>query len=424
LPPAELHQLATIAMSPPPLHQLAPLVSAPDGTGHVIVVGLELEGEFKDRSFGRSQLCRALTAALTGFPAPRCELATSGNAVSRSRTPLRVVDCKPDGRSAARTPCIFSAKDARDAVCVKEEIASISPSSGSHQQTFEEITLPAVPVPQAKQILSAVIPVISPLMQVNPEIQSLQVNVGLADGNNDLVPISPEVLVNVAKMTALTAVLVDFIHHCKRVKPISQVLAERLRKKTVYSGPNWGSKPLLDVLEKSASWSQALRSAFEVIGKCFHQHDLCRTSRDLYSAMNHIAMPNGHCDKLFDVSFYKVYCNADPDNYMDAPGPVEFRQHCGTFNQQEVEDWIDLVVAIFSYARTHTKKQVDALKHSVLPDVLNASAAKVMLRQLLRLPQDQVDRMVDKHGKVRVPEVQGINGLQARKVGGAPSGPR
>jgi hypothetical protein len=68
---------------------------------------------------------------------------------------------------------------------------------------------------------------------------------------------------------------------------------------------------------------------------------------------------------------------------------------------------IDVVVGLFTYARTHSLDDA-ALDRILLPDVLNAAAAKAMLHHMLGLDEAQVNRMVDRYGVKRVPSVPAV----------------
>jgi hypothetical protein len=353
-----------------------------------IAIGLELEGSISS-SLTRTLLCNRIRFALADFSAPY---------TGSTAKPLEV----------CLNPAPSDWQRARVAVCVKEEYG---PDKDGVRRDFEEITLPAVPVPQAKTILSSVLEVVHSEMTVEPTFNALHINIG-ACNSTGLVPIRPETLVNLAKIVLLTEHLVDFLHHSSRVRTQVEVKEERSRG-WGYFGPSWGSAPLLAHLADSATWSQALQSAFVTIGKCLVENNLQATAKNVQLAMNGLSA--NKASKYFYVNFTKVAAAAHPSNYMGGPGPIEFRQHCGTFVKLEIDDWIDLVVAMFHYASSATLKQVDALQHVTLPDVLNASAAEATLANLLHMNQAQVKRMVARHGLKRVPEVQGANGLSLRR---------
>jgi hypothetical protein len=42
---------------------------------------------------------------------------------------------------------------------------------------------------------------------------------------------------------------------------------------------------------------------------------------------------------------------------------IEYRQHAGSLNLEEIEDWIEVVAKIFLFALTHSTVQVNALKN-------------------------------------------------------------
>jgi hypothetical protein len=191
-------------MSPgPPAHILqAALVPVP-----AIVIGLELEGVFvHPNSMDRHQLQKLLQTALVGFRKPRSGVQHS----ELAHAPHQALAVHLD------PPVPGGAHLALDGVCVKPDVTTLP---GVQSQYFEEVTLPAVYVPEAKRILTAVLPVLRTHLTVDPAVHAFQINIGCGD-DDGLLAIPSATLVNVAMLTVLTDLLVDFAHPRERVRTL------------------------------------------------------------------------------------------------------------------------------------------------------------------------------------------------------------
>jgi hypothetical protein len=271
-----------------------------------------------------------------------------------------------------------------DAICVKQEAVD----HDSEHPHGAEITLPATSLAEAKEILTCILPAVTGLMRVTPSKTALQVNVGFRNGYH-LQPIAFPVLLNTAKLTLVTEHLLDCLHHPCRVEShiVSQGFLDR--ELTGY-GSNWCSHALRSVRDRSSSWNVALATAFGDLNSIASLSDSSKARSDLQEYMNgydgsDTQAGTVHTDNFFKVNFTKALATG---------GPLEFRQHCGSFDRQEIEDWVDVVVAIFLYASTHTPSQVDQFQTWILPDVLNSNTAKSTLERMFHLDDRLLDRMI------------------------------
>jgi hypothetical protein len=244
--------------------------------------------------------------------------------------------------------------------------ATINDYPGGHKC---EVATPARSVDDVKNLLTIILPVLSPHMLCDSST-SLQVNIGphlnLAQPPEvPPFPYTPEQVINIAKTLLWSQHPLDEVHH-----------PDRLGR-----GPTDQFKP--NAHSAYFNGNPALARSFRVLDACIAQDDPLKTVNNAIRIMQSVEDSDGiQFSKRFTYNLAK----------LRKLWLWELRQHHGTFQLQAVEDWIDVAVALYQFGFEKPFGMVDQLKKYEL-------APWIVMGQILRI-YPQLQRMKQRRDAV------------------------
>jgi hypothetical protein len=210
-------------------------------------------------------------------------------------------------------------------------------TSATHPYSAE-LTLPALPLSRVRARLNGVLPVLQQHWIANAST-AFQINISLEPGLT--APLTAEQLINIGLLTVLFEPILDEVHQPHRVYQPHRV------------GPLDQTRP--NMHSSALGKDIGLDAAFARIEACLVAGDPSLTAKGLAEMLNAVTHPQLGTTtvKNFYVNFLK----------LQKKWVVEYRQHAGSLNLEEIEDWIEVVARIFLLALTYTTAQVNALKN-------------------------------------------------------------